>query len=243
MKILRAAWFIPFFWLNTAVLGLLSLVASLWSPIQARAFAPVWAKLNTWAVGVTLKVEGLENLPPNMKQQGGVIVAANHNSSADIGAILAGLPVDVCWVTKAQLLKVPFLGWHLKRVHIPVSRRRGHNIGKLLENGAQKICEGATVVIFPEGTRNMGPNKLLPFKKGAFVLAIASGRPVVPVAITGSVKVWPPYTLIPVPGTITVKIGSPIDSTQYTSEQLALLADNTRRAIEQMLPEGFPKQG
>ena len=243
MKVLRAAWFMLFFWSSTAVLGLLSLVASLWSPIQARAFAPVWAKLNTRAIGVSLKVEGLENLPTNMKKQGGIIVAANHNSSADIGAVLAGLPVDVCWVTKAQLLKVPFLGWHLKRVHIPVSRRRGKNIGKLLENGARKIREGATVVIFPEGTRNLGPNKLLPFKKGAFILAIASGRPVVPVAIVGSVKVWPPHKLIPGPGTITVKIGTPIDSAQYTREQLGLLADTTRQAIEQMLPEGFPNQG
>ena len=241
MKILRAAWFIPFFCLNTAVLGLLSIIVSLWSPIQARAFAPVWAKVNAWAAGVKLKVEGIENLPPNMKQNGGIIVAANHNSSADIGAVLAGLPVDVCWVAKAQLLKVPFLGWHLKRVHIPVSRRKGRNIERLLDSGAKKIQEGATVVIFPEGTRNLGPNKLLPFKKGAFVLSIASGRPVVPVAITGSVKVWPPQALIPIPGEIKVKIGTPIDTRLYSSETLASLADETRQAIEGMLPEGFPK--
>ncbi|MBF0529420.1 MAG: 1-acyl-sn-glycerol-3-phosphate acyltransferase [Deltaproteobacteria bacterium] len=148
-KILRAIWFLPFFTLNTAFFGLMSLIASIWSARQARACGPLWAKVNIWATGARLEVEGLDNLPGG---EAGVIIASNHNSAADIGAILAGLPLDICWVAKSDLLKIPFLGWHLKRVHIPVSRKKGGNIERLLRDGVEKINNGASIIVFPEGT-------------------------------------------------------------------------------------------
>lgn len=234
-KVIRGLWFIPYFFTNTAIMGMLSIIVSLWSAKGARWFAPQWAKMNVKAARVKLDVRGLKNIPD--PSEGGVIIASNHVSAADIGAVLAGLPVDVCWVTKASLLKVPFLGWHLKRVHIPVARRNAGNTGRFLEDGAQKIRDGAAVVIFPEGTRNPGPGKLLPFKKGAFLLAHASGRPIIPVAIIGSSKVWPVKDKLPGSGTVTMLVGKPIDPQPYSDYELDKLAETTRNAILELLED------
>ncbi|MFH1139003.1 MAG: lysophospholipid acyltransferase family protein [Pseudomonadota bacterium] len=234
---IRNLYFIPFFAISTAVLGLGSMVVSLWSGRGARWFASIWAKSNLVVSGAELKVEGLENIPPRsvQKAQGGVIIASNHRSSADIAAVLAGLPLDVCWVTKDSLLRVPFIGWHLSRAHIPVARGSKGNAARLLEDGVRKIKDGASVVIFPEGTRNRGSNLLLPFKKGTFLLAQASGRPVYPVAITGSADIWPPHKLLPQTGKMTMRIGPPIDPTKYSDEDIMHLVNETREATLRLL--------
>jgi len=238
-ELLRAAWLLPFFGLSTAIFGLLSLIASLWSARRARWFAPLWAGINMRAAGIHIAVEGVQHLPANQPGSGGgCVVASNHRSAADIGAILAGLPVDVCWVTKASLLKVPFLGWHLKRVHIPIHRQRAGNTDRFLQDGADKIRAGAAVVIFPEGTRNRGPaGSLLPFKKGAFLLAHTAGQPILPVALIGSAELWPPRSLMPASGSIDMRVGQPIDPKKYGPDELAALAEETSQAIAALLAE------
>ncbi len=241
MKVIRALYLAPFFGLSTVGLGLASLVVSLFSARAARRSARFWAKINAKAAGFKIVVEGLENMigPDGAGGDGGgFIIAANHASAADIAAILAGLPVDICWVTKAELLKIPFLGWHLRRVHIPVARRSAGAAGKFLAEAAEKIRGGAAVAIFPEGTRNRHPERLLPFKRGAFLLAKASGRPVVPTAIIGSGDLWPPKTIVPRPGTITMRLGAPIDPAGYADNELKRMADDARRAIIELMAGG-----
>lgn len=229
---------VPWVALNTAVAGMSSLAISIFSARGARACGHLWGKVNNWAFGIKLSAQGLENLPQN---GGGYVLASNHASAGDIWAVLAGLPVDVCWVTKAALLKYPFVGWHLKKVHIPVARRQAGNTDRFLADGAQKIQEGATVVIFPEGTRNRGGADLLPFKKGAFLLARAAGRPIVPVAIIGSNRIWPPGQTLPDAGSITLRIGRPIDPADFPGEDLTPLADHTRQVIKDLIAEEPPQ--
>ncbi len=230
---LRNLWFVPFFFFNTAVYGMLSLVVSLWSAKGARKFAWLWATTNVKVLGAQVCIEGAQYLP---NDGGGVIIASNHRSAADIAAVLTGLPLDVCWVTKMQLLKIPFLGWHLKRVHIPVARGKGGNTDKFLQDGARKIQDGAAVVIFPEGTRNRTEEKLLPFRRGAFLLARAANRPIIPLAIVGSRDAWPLGSLFPVGGgRVTLRLGPPLNPSDYPGEDLQPMADATREAILRML--------
>jgi 1-acyl-sn-glycerol-3-phosphate acyltransferase len=217
---LRQTFLVFFFALNTAVLGILSILASLVSARAARKFARLWGK-----------VEGQENLP----DQDGFIVASNHASAADIGAVLAGLPADICWVAKASLLKTPFIGWHLKRVHIPIARRQSGAAAKLLEAGVKRILDGACVVIFPEGTRNKTGEGLLPFKKGAFILAEAAQRPIVPMAILGSRKVWGTGEKLPKPGKITLRLGSPIAPELIKEPRLENMTSQTRKAVIKLM--------
>jgi len=90
-------------------------------------------------------------------------------------------------------------------------------------------------VVFPEGTWREDPGPMLPFKKGSFLLARTTERPILPLAIIGSQELLPPETLIPKKGTITLRIGPPIDPKQFSD--LEHLADETYRAITILLGE------
>jgi len=90
--------------------------------------------------------------------------------------------------------------------------------------------------VFPEGTWREDAGPMLPFKKGSFLLARTTGRPILPVAIIGSQDLLPPETLIPKKGTITLRIGVPIDPKQFPD--LDQLAGETYRAITELLEDG-----
>ena len=236
MDRLRGIWVLSFYGVSTGVLSLVSLLISVWSERGARALARVWAKVNLWVAGIKVKVEGKENLPASSlggKGESGFMIAANHRSAADIFAIMAGLPLDLCWVARASLLRKPFMGWHLKRLHIPLARGSVGSAKRFIRKGKSKLDSGAAVVVFPEGTWREDPGPMLPFKKGSFLLAQASGKQIVPVAILGSQELLPPETLIPRKGTITLRIGTPIDPRQFTD--LDQLAEETYRAITELI--------
>ncbi len=228
----RKIWQSILFSIVTATLGLGSMIVGMFNGKGSRRFARVWGKFLCWLCGFKLAIHGLENLPAD---GGGYVLASNHQSAADIAVVLAGIPADICWVAKESLLKVPFIGWHLKIVHIPVARGKSGNTTRLLENGAQKIRDGATVVIFPEGTRNRNPEHLLPFRRGTFFLAKAAGRPIIPVGIYGSSQLMKPETIFPDKGVIRMSIGQPIDPNQYADDDLESLAAETRTRIQLLL--------
>ena len=238
MNSLRGILVLCFYGVSTALFSLVSLLISIWSEREARDLARVWAKVNLWVAGIKVKVEGTENLPrigSADDDEFGFMIAANHTSAADIFAIMAGLPLDLCWVARASLLKKPFMGWHLKRLHIPLARGSVGSAKRFIREGKSKLDSGVAVVVFPEGTWREDPGPMLPFKKGSFLLAQASGRSIVPVAIIGSQELLPPETLVPKKGTITLRIGTPIDPKQFSD--LEQLSDETYRAITILLEE------
>lgn len=238
MNSLRGIWVLSFYGASTALFSLVSLLISIWSEREARDLARVWAKANLWVAGVKVKVEGTENLPLSSSadvDELGFMIAANHTSAADIFAIMAGLPIDLCWVARASLLRKPFMGWHLKRLHIPLARGSVGSAKKFIREGKCKLDSGAAVVVFPEGTWKEDKGPMLPFKKGSFLLARTTERPIVPLAIIGSQELLPPGRLIPKKGTITLRIGPPIDPKQFSD--LEHLADETYRAITILLED------
>ena len=236
MNSLRGIWVLGFYGVSTALLSLLSLLISIWSEREARGLARVWAKANLRVAGIKVKVEGTENLPASASagnHERGFMIAANHRSAADIFAIMAGLPLDLCWVARASLLKKPFMGWHLKRLHIPLARGSVGSAKSFIREGKSKLNSGAAVMVFPEGTWREDPGPMLPFKKGSFLLAQASGKRIVPIAILGSQELLPPETLVPKKGTITLRIGAPIDPKRFSD--LDQLSGETYRAITELL--------
>ena len=238
MNRLRGIWLLSFYGVSTGVLGLISLLLSVRSERGARSLARLWARANLWVAGIKVKIEGMDNLPVSGlvgDHERGFLIAANHTSAADILAVMAGLRLDLCWVARASLLGKPFMGWHLKRLHIPLARGSVGSAKRFIRKGRLKLDSGAAVVVFPEGTWKEGKGPMLPFKKGSFLLARITGRPIVPLAILGSQELLPPERLIPKKGTIILRVGPPIDPKRFLA--LDHLVEETYRAITTLLEE------
>lgn len=157
--------------------------------------------------GTRVEFEGLENLDRNGPQ----VLVANHESFFDVFALAAHLPVDYRFVAKEELGRIPVFGRAWKTCgHISINRKdRSAAVGSLDEAGRRIRDENVTVIMFPEGTRSP-TGRLQGFKKGAFVLALQMGVPVVPVGIVGSRHVLPKSGWPVRKGTIHIRIGAPI---------------------------------
>lgn len=178
---------------------------------------------------VKVVIEGLENVPPNQP----AVLVANHESWYDTFAMMGLLPFDMRWIGKKELVKIPFFGpaW-VASGNIPIDRGdRRAAIESLQKAGEALRKDSALVIMFPEGTRSSDGN-LLPFKKGAFVLALQMGVPVIPLGISGSRAVMPKGSGRVKPGTITLRIGTPISVEGRTERDRNELLEEAREAIE-----------
>ncbi len=202
---------------------------------MARRF---WAPGLRWAAGARIVVEPFPKLDWSRPH----VFVMNHQSSLDIVAAFMVLPVNLRFVAKHVLKYVPFLGWYMWATGmIFVHRgRRGASMGSLREAGG-RVRDGANVLVFPEGTRSRD-GQLLPFKKGAFVLASTAGVPIVPIAIEGSGRCMPAGGFRVRPGVIRVKLGEPIPTTGPLKGEIEPLVRQTREAIAGMIASMRPAE-
>ena len=113
------------------------------------------------------------------------VVVSNHESFSDI-LLISHLPWEMKWLSKAELFRIPFLGWMMWLVgDIPVKRGFSPSAVEALARCRAALANRVSVMIFPEGTRSKTA-ELLPFKDGAFRLAIEAGVPILPVAVSGT---------------------------------------------------------
>jgi len=161
-----------------------------------------------------------------------VVYAANHQSLFDILALGAVLPGKMRYVAKRELAKIPIFGAALKAAgQIYIDRfNRAKALGAY-EEAAAAVRQGMSAVIFVEGTRSRTGN-LLPFKKGAFVFAIASQVPLIPVYCAGTFDVLPKGSLRLRPRPITLFFGEPISTEGLTYDDRDGLMRRVRGAIE-----------
>ncbi|NIP31263.1 MAG: hypothetical protein GTO02_16365 [Candidatus Dadabacteria bacterium] len=139
-----------------------------------------WGKTSLWSAGIKLDVKGLENIPP-----GPCIIMYNHQSSYDILAFSAALPIEWKAMMKKEVLNMPFVGWVSKLSgHYFVARDGSSEDMQKVKEIVKNIKEGPSVLVAPEGTRSED-GKLLPFKKGGFLISLLAGVPVVPMIIWG----------------------------------------------------------
>jgi 1-acyl-sn-glycerol-3-phosphate acyltransferase len=138
-----------------------------------------------------VRVVGREKLP----WRGGAVIVANHLSLVDI-LVLYGLYRPFKWVAKAELFRVPVVGWNMA-LNRYVRLRRGdrESIRAMLQQCRDHLGRGSPVLIFPEGTRSAN-GVLQGFKDGAFKLALESGAPVIPVAVRGTYDTLPKHGLV-----------------------------------------------
>ena len=169
-----------------------------------------WSRLVVRLAKVILRidwqVEGRENLPRRPS-----VILAKHQSAWETMAFQIIFPPQVL-VLKRELLWIPFFGWGLALMSpIAIDRSRGvAALRAMARRGRERLAQGFWVVVFPEGTR-VAPGKARKYQLGGAWLACAAGAPVVPVAHNAGLF-WPRNAFIKRPGTVTVRIGPPIDT-------------------------------
>ncbi|SMC24514.1 1-acyl-sn-glycerol-3-phosphate acyltransferase [Desulfacinum hydrothermale DSM 13146] len=233
MRYVRTALFYAMLVLSTIVLGLcaIGIVVTTRRSDWAHLCGRLWGNLNLWAAGVPVEVHGLERLTPDRP----VVYAANHQSWFDIFTILGKLPVQFRWLAKEELFRIPLFGHAMRMIgYIPIDRADRKKAFASLEEASRRVREGASIVIFPEGTRSRD-GVIQPFKKGGIILAIKSGQPIVPVSLSGSYSILPKGAWLVRPGRIRMTIGHPIETQGFSIEDRDKVIFLVREAIRQYL--------
>jgi 1-acyl-sn-glycerol-3-phosphate acyltransferase len=160
--------------------------------------------------GVDYRVSGMQYLPTAADGQAAVLLAPKHQSTWETFAFPGLMPHPLCYVFKRELLYIPFFGWAIARldmVHINRARQ-SEAWRKVVEQGTAIMAGGTWMIMFPEGTRTARGGQGA-YKTGASRLAVTTGTPLVPVAVT-SARCWPRKSFLLRPGVIDVSIGKPI---------------------------------
>lgn len=177
------AWCLSLFF--TAFFGVIGMVlAVLYRPGLIKYAVRPWGISVMRSCGIRLKVEGLENLPDEPS-----IIMYNHQSSFDIVAFSAALPLEWRAIMKKEVASMPFVGWVSKLAgHYFVARDGSREDTQEVKRVVRELKDGPSVILAPEGTRSPD-GRLLPFRKGGFVIAIMAKAPVVPIVIWGGMNI------------------------------------------------------
>ncbi|HEX6643989.1 MAG TPA: lysophospholipid acyltransferase family protein [Gemmatimonadales bacterium] len=158
------------------------------------------------------------------------VVVSNHESFADI-LLISHLPWEMKWLSKAELFRVPFVGWMMQLAgDVPVQRGFGPSAIEAMRACRERLANRVSVMIFPEGTRSPR-GELLPFKDGAFRLAIEAGVPILPLAVAGTRTALPKKGFIMRPARAEVRILPPVETDGMTLDDLPALRDRVRALI------------
>ncbi len=181
-----------------------------------------WLRLavngGTFILGIQNRVTGMENLPSG--ELSACVLLVKHQSTWETFSMVTLMPHPLAFVFKRELLYVPFFGWAMSRmdmIHIDRSQR-AQAFNKVVAQGKRLMAQGTWVIMFPEGTRIPRGQKGV-YKSGGTRLAIETGAPVIPVAVT-SAKCWPRKAFIKRPGIVDISIGKPIESVGRQPDEL-----------------------
>jgi 1-acyl-sn-glycerol-3-phosphate acyltransferase len=249
LGMLRSLLFLTWMVVTVVPIALAVLVASI---VQRGAplywMCVTWLRLviggARWICGVRYRVQGMQHLPAASSAKAAVILAPKHQSTWETFALPTLMSHPLAYVFKRELLAIPFFGWAMGRldmIHIDRSKR-AEAWAKVAEQGARLMADGVWVIMFPEGTRTPRGSQGA-YKSGASRLAVSSGIPIVPIAVT-SARCWPRKSFLLRPGTIDISIGRPIASVGRD-------ADDLMREIERWIesemrrldPEAYPTAG
>lgn len=193
--------------------------------------AKYWARIVSTLLLIRVKVYGKENVDPYKSY----VFAANHQSLVDIFIIYGWLPNVFNWVMKANLIKIPFVGLACKAAgHIFIDRSTPLEANKSIEKAKQKLKNGTSIVIFPEGTRTYD-GSMAKFKRGAFRIAGDLMLPIVPVTLKGSFERLKRSEKMFTPGKVEMYIHSPIDVKEYLPDNQSELMQKTWDVINSKL--------
>ncbi|MCI5131838.1 MAG: 1-acyl-sn-glycerol-3-phosphate acyltransferase [Candidatus Electrothrix sp. EH2] len=203
------------------------------SKIKAQVFPRTWGKVLCYIANIRVRVEGKEHLDPAMPY----IFIGNHASMADIMTFSGYIDHDYRWIAKKELFAIPVFGSGMQAVDfISIDRSRGRAAVKSLNDAAQRIAGGASVILFPEGTRSPDGH-LRPFKTGAIMLALKAGVDVVPVGFNGTHQALPKGNVLSRGGDVVLRIGTPIPTKNFKAKDKQILADLLHQRVAELLDD------
>jgi 1-acyl-sn-glycerol-3-phosphate acyltransferase len=160
------------------------------------------------------------------------VAVSNHESYADI-FLISHLPWEMKWLSKAEVFRVPVMGW-MMRMAGDIGVRRGHagSRADAVRQIRDRLAKGVSVMIFPEGTRSP-TDEMLPFRDGAFRAAIEFGAPILPIVVAGTRHAMARGSLVFTPATAEARVLEPIHTAGMTVEDTTRLRDLVRERIQE----------
>jgi 1-acyl-sn-glycerol-3-phosphate acyltransferase len=192
----------------------------------------VWfARTCLRVAGTKLEVYGLEHLEPGQAY----VVVPNHESTWDPPVLVAGLPRLVLrFIIKKELMRIPIFGFALKHSgNVRVVRTETGGDAERIRRGMEERDPAVSILFFAEGTRARD-GALRPFKKGAFITAIAYGLPILPVGHGGNYAIWPKGRLQLRRGPAVIQVGEPIPTEGCKHDDRAALRAQTHEAVAKL---------
>lgn len=184
------------------------------------------ARLTVRLAGVRLEVIGQERIPKGRA----VVFMMNHQSNCDPPAIIGLLP-PVLILGKAEFFRIPILGRAMRmRGFIPVDRSRRERAILALNQATEALRAGHSFLVFPEGTRSPH-GRLLPFKKGVFIMTVKAAAPVVPISISRSRRIMPKGQFVIRPGVVRITFHEPVETAGCSVENVPVIQRRVREAI------------
>ena len=240
---IRTVWVLSTSLILTAVCGTAVVVRSFLPggglPCVCERLTKFWSRAVLSLAGVRVRVTGGDRVDWSQP----VVVVANHQSWFDVFAMAAWLPGKGRFVAKQELGRIPIFGRAWKACgHISLDRSDRSRAIASLRSVAQRVREEKlAVILFPEGTRSPD-GRMQPFKKGAFVLALDTGVPVVPIGISGSRAVMPKGSFRIRSGEIELRIGDPLSVEGLDVEARDALLRASEAAVGALLAHGVSGQ-
>lgn len=199
----------------------------------SRVFAVSWARWLAWLTPISVRVEGGENADRGRSY----VVISNHQSMYDIIVVYGWLALDLKWVMKQELRKIPAIGIGCEKAgHIFVDRRNPQRARKALDEALARLGQGIGILFFVEGTRSKD-GRLLPFKKGAFRTAIEQQIPLLPVTLIGTRDILPNSTVRLFPGAARMVVHPCIETEGMDASQTDEVLARSREVIASAMPQ------
>lgn len=203
------------------------LVAPFSPRLASRWFGGNWGRGLLWAVPTRPSITGLENIDPATPY----VVVANHLSLIDIPLLYGWLPLDLKWIMKEEVRKIPLIGSGTALLgHIFLDRRHHDVAVRELQRVKENLQPGTSIMFFPEGTRSRS-GQLQAFKMGAFHMAQDLQIPILPVTLVGTDRILTPDGMDLHPGTARMYIHPAIGLEEVRSFGPETLRDHTREII------------
>jgi 1-acyl-sn-glycerol-3-phosphate acyltransferase len=235
MPRIRGVFLLAFWFTAIGVLAPFLIALFLITRRENVIYSPVrfFVRLGLSLVGVKVEVTGSELLDPSQPY----IFTPNHQSLIEVPLFVTYLGRNPAYLAKKEVFKYPIFGFGIRLIGVvPVDRSNSPSAVESAKVATENLRRGKSYVVYPEGTRSKD-GRLLPFKKGAFMMAIDAGVPVVPVTVSGATRIMPKSQIKVFPSTVHITIHKPVSTAGYSRENVGGLIQIARDQIFSSLSE------